>query len=308
MESAAEVEQPALDGERTPVVVSLSNNAASGHTANRSAAEANARRFQESLGRGGVPAKRSAEAIVSLGWIAGIGLNDAIAAARAMVDEEMKKGVKHDVNDYIKLELALNALRAKKYSLAEYFLNVVRESKNVRVKAISYNLLGVIAMNDERLVEAVTAWEKSIQALPSHAPALLNLGYVAMRYGDSKTAIATLGQLPDDWFAQAGLISAHRLAGNPKVVEQLCERVLGRQPSHKASLVNCGLHEWQTAKDYRKARELLARAAKVSGGEAGVDERIYQMVTELEADQARERAAAPPSPSPESRKTKDKGK
>jgi peptidyl-tRNA hydrolase len=40
-----------------------------------------------------------------------------------------------DVAEAVKLELALASIRAKKFSMAEYFLEFIQDSKNPRIKA-----------------------------------------------------------------------------------------------------------------------------------------------------------------------------
>lgn len=289
VEEPREVAEPG--GPRSTVVVSLANTAMTGHYVNRVAAQQALQRFQSALRGAGANDKRNIEAVISAGWLSGATLPEVMNAARRLVDLEMKKNVKIDVSDAVKLELALAAIRVRKYSMAEYFLDFIEKSNNPRVRAGVLTCRGLIAAQDDRLVEAVAAWESALQASPKYPPALLNIGFVAAKYGDFKNAASALNQMPDDWYAQSGLIPAQRLAGNNGAVDQLCSAVLTRQPSHKPTLINCALHEWQAKKDLRKARDIIGRATKVQG-DPTMDDLAYRLVTDLEMDMQKDRAAA----------------
>ena len=109
----------------------------------------------------------------------------------------------------------------------------------------------------------------------------MNLGFSALRGGDIDTAKHSLNNQQDDWFVQYGMISIARLEGNADKVDSLCDRVLASHATHKAALFNCALHQFQTKRNFKKAKELLNNAAKASGGERHWDNRINELLDKV---------------------------
>src|SRR6185437_9766343 len=124
------------------------------------------------------------------------------------------------------------------------------------------NAMGVIALHDDRVPEAVLYFKEALKAVSNYKPALLNLGFAALKGGDLGAAKSALGGMQNDWFVQYGLITVARLEGNEGNANDLCESVLKKQPGHGGALFNCGLFEYQNKHNIAKAKEYLNRAGK----------------------------------------------
>ena len=111
--------------------------------------------------------------------------------------------------------------------------------------------------------EAVRFLEQSLKAVPSYKPALMNLGFTALKGGDLKEAKKRFANIQDDWFVNSGMISIARLEGNNSYADRLCSQLLGSRGNHKPTVFNCALHEYQNKKDYKKARSMFEKVARL---------------------------------------------
>jgi tetratricopeptide (TPR) repeat protein len=270
-----------VSAERNTFTNSWSNNQLTSHTINASKAEQQVE---------GLPLnskeKKTLEGRLSAERLAKKSTAAALSSAKRIAEMEMERGASRQISDEVKLDLALAAINNKNFAFAEYFLTELFESKNARVKAAAYNALGVVALRDNRVPEAVAYFKESLKVISSYKPALLNLGFAALKGGDIDTAKRAFSSMQDDWFVQYGMISVARLEGQDKRADELCDRVLKKEPGHKAALFNCGLHEHQANRDYNKARSLLEKSGKARGGEPGWDEQAFRMITQVSFEQS----------------------
>lgn len=236
---------------------------------------------------GGGKDKKNLEGKISADRISKKGVSAVMGSARKLADLEMQKQPGKAVDDVVKLDIALAAIQAKNFYLAEFYLQALTESKNAKVKAGALNALGVVALNDGRVPEAVTFFREALKAVGNYKPAKYNLGFTALKGGDLGTAKSALGDYQNDWFVKYAMISIARMEGDANRANSLCDAVLGKEKGHKAALFNCGLVEAQNKKNYSKAKEYMKRAQGAKGGESSWDERIVNQLTEIELDQAK---------------------
>lgn len=215
---------------------------------------------------------------------------EVLETAKAVARLEMAKNPENTVNPGVKLELALSAIQKKKFALAEYFLKDVLASKNPKLRAGAYNAIGVVALNDGRIPEAVENFKRSLKESRDYEPAALNLGFIALRGGDLDTAKVGLGNMQDDWFVQYALISMGRLEGNTSRVENLCQRILRVRANHKPTLFNCALHAFQTQKKYLDAKSYLDKMQSTRGGASQWDKKANVLMAKVRVEAQKEAA------------------
>ncbi len=281
-------------GNRTTLANSLSNNPLTSLTINGSKAEA--------FGASDSKDKSVLEGKITADRLARKGVSGVMAVAKKIADLEMAKAPGKSVSDEVKLDIALTAIQNKNFALAEYYLQQLIESKNAKVKAGAYNALGVVALNDQRVPEAVLYFSEALKAVSNYKPAKYNLGFTALKGGDLGKAKSALGEYQSDWFVQYAMISIARMEGDGNRAAELCGKVFTKAPQHKAALFNCGLVEAQNRKNYAKAKEYMKKAQGAKGGESTWDERIVNMLTEVEMESQKAKANAPKPAA------KDKGK
>lgn len=251
------------------------------------------------------PDRKAFIALVSMKRLNQKSLAELKRTAKDMMTAEMEKKSTAKVPSLLELELAMAAVREKKYAYAEHFISgLISDSKvNKSIRAAAWNLDGVIAVSDGRLPDAINSWEEALKVDASYDAAQLNLGFYAVKFGDARTAIKWLSRQQDDWYASSGLAVAERLVGNGKKASALCDRVLKARPTDKVSLVNCAINEWQTNKDFSKASGLLDRAKRRSGGGAELERLIASLSREIKIAQNRvKKSEKKPDPSVDNKK------
>ena len=272
-----------VSSRRATLITSLSNNKLTPHTVSRARAD----REVGKLSSANPKDVATLEGRLSAERLAGKSLGQVMGTARKIASLKLGKNPNGEISENVKLEIALTAVKDRKFSLAEYYLQDLTNSKNARIRAGSYNGLGVVALKDERVPEAVAYFRQSLKALGSYEPALLNLGLVALGGGDLQTAKRSFSNMQDDLVVQTALVSIERLSGNANRIDSLCERILKKDPSHKSTLFNCGLHEYQAKANFDRAKQLLNEAARAPGGEAGWDRHIGQMIAKVSLEHNR---------------------
>ena len=277
-----------VSSNRVTLTNSWSNNPLTSQTINRGRAEAQA---------DGISGKdkRSLEGKASAMRLAGKSGSSLVAIGKKIAEIEMERAPNKEVDAALKLEIALAALSSREYSLAYYLLEDITADKKApnRVQAGAYNALGVIALKDDRIPEAVVYFRQALQQERSYKPAKLNLAFMALKGGNLAQAKQYIADFQNDWFAQYGMISIERMEGDTGRAADLCDKVLSKESSHKAALFNCALLEAQNKKNFKKALELTSRASKARGGEAGWEERIQAGERAIQQDFAAEKAKTP---------------
>lgn len=276
----AEAKEPNASANLVTLTNSLSNNPLTSHTVAASKAEDLVARFQDAKGRVQLESKVAAERLARKN------LSQVLASAKKIAELEMEKSAGNTAPESTQLELALAALNAKNYAFSEYYLQILTDSKKPKIKAAAFNAIGVIALKDDRIPEAVLYFKQALKAVSNYKPAMLNLGFAALKGGDLETARKALADMQSDWFVQYGLISIARLEGNEGRAGDLCEKVLSKEPQHKGALFNCALFELQNKKNFARARDLTSKAASAKYGDLGWDERAMQLTNTIDAEES----------------------
>ena len=290
-------EPSSVSASRTTLIQSLSNSSLSNRTISRQKADEQAARLEPQRGS---KEKRVLEGLLSAQRLSGKPVSDIMTTARAIADVEMRRSVDREISDDVKLEIAIGAVQQQKFALAEFFISQLTSSKDAKVRAGAWNLVGLIAIRQERIPEAAFAFRESLKANGSYRAAQLNLGLLALRGGDFALAKRMLGEMQDDWFALSGLVVVERMEGDKGRAENICEKVLDKRGDHKPTLFNCALHEYQAKRNFDKAKDLLTkmtRARAVSGSERW-DEKAFRLIGEIDMEKAREQRPPAEAPKP----------
>jgi len=292
--SSQSAEAPADDAisisaSRKNLVQSFSNNALTSHTISRSKADQVAARIESNLQGAKEKDKRNLEGLVSARRLAGKPLDEVLTTSRLIAEIEMRRSVDKDISDDLKLEIALAAMQSGKFALADFYLDqLVTKSKDANARAGALNALGVIAVRQDRIPEAVAFFKEALKVNGSFKAAKLNLGFLALGGGDFALAKRMLNDMQGDWFVESGLLIVARLENDAGRADSLCGKVLAKKPEHKPTLFNCGLHEWQGKRNAEKAKELLTKAVKARGGRAGWDEKAYRLIGNIDTEKQME--------------------
>lgn len=247
-------------------VHSLSDNKLTSYVSNGSGARNHAAKLNGKSLKDLKKAKRVLESLIAAERIADAPVGRLQSYMKRLANIQLKRGLNGKVGDAPKLEVAIAALKQRRFGLAIFFLEELFKSKNRRIRAGAYNTMGILVKNDGRIPEAVQYWREALKAVPGYEAALLNLGFVSLRYAAFGDAKKMLGRIKKNWFVKSGQLVASRLTGSTSKTSRLCDDVLEEKPNHKPTIFNCGVHEWQSNKDTKKARAMITKALRMSGG------------------------------------------
>ena len=265
---------------RVTLTNSLANNPLTSQTIIASKAESELARFRNGKG------ELALQGVISTERLARKNPGEVLASAKKLAELQMEKGASRTISPEVKLEIALSALQAKNFALAELFLQDLTESKVAHVKAGAYNAMGVVALRDDRIPEAVLYFREALKAVPAYKPSLLNLGFAALKGGEIGMAKQILGKIENDWFVSYGMVSIQRLEGDVGGALENCDRVLKKQPEHAAALFNCGLVEYQNKHNLGKAKEYLTKAGRAKVTSEGWNEKAFLLISQIDAEEA----------------------
>ena len=281
VEKGKEPEGPeSASSTRVTLTNSLSNNPLTSQTIAPAKAESELGHFRNGKG------ELALQGVISTERLARKNPGEILASAKKLAELQMEKGANRTISPEVKLEIALAALQAKNFALAEFFLQELTDSKVAHVKAGAYNAMGVVALRDDRIPEAVLYFREALKALPSYKPSLLNLGFAALKGGEIATAKQLLSKVENDWFVSYGMISIQRLEGDVGGALENCDRVLKKQPEHSAALFNCGLVEYQNKHNLAKAKEYLTKAGRAKVTSEGWNEKAFLLISQIDAEEA----------------------
>ncbi len=287
-----------LSGSLRPLTISLSNNRYTSGAINKQKVSDFGQKLEASImkDKNALSEKNYAQTLttlISAQRLSGAGVGSILETARKYIVIGMRKNVNKQLPAFSKLDVALAAIKEKKLALAEYFLNDLLADKEVdkEIKAGCYTALGMIAMSESRIPEAVELWKKALGVDSDYKAALLNIGFVATQYGDVKTAQATLGKLSSDWYALSGLIVTDRFTAESTRIPAMCSKVLSKNKAHKPALISCGYYELQINHDFKAARSYSTKASSITTGIAKLDEAAITLSTNIDKAQADESRA-----------------
>jgi hypothetical protein len=269
---------------------SLSNNSLTSKTINISKAKELASDLEGKMASPSAKDRKDLIALMAAKRLAGEGVGPVFQVAKKLMIVEMREDIGREMPEVAQLELALASIHSRQFPMAEHWIEKLMASKSDKTKAAALTARGMIAMIDGRLPEAVAFWNDAINVRKDYEPARLNIGFIALRYGDFKTAKLMLSGLQEDYFVNTGMVQADRLADNPKEAAQLCAGILEKKKNYKPALFSCALNEYQGLGNLAKARTELEELAKTDGGPSSIDERAYLTIGKIEKEQ-REQAA-----------------
>ena len=275
-----------VSGDFKTFAFSLGNNPLSSKTVDRKKAQDLAEGLAGSLKNPQFKDRKELVALMAARRFAGAGLNDVVNIAIKLVTIEIKKDVKKEMPEIAKLELVLAAIRARKLSFAEFYLPELRDSKNKSVKAAAFTAEGMIALLDGRLPEALYSWNEALKVESDYEPALLNIGFTAMKFGDFATARKRLSARGGDYTVATALISADRLTGNAAKADETCKELIAKHHDYKPLIYNCALNQYQGIGNLEQAEKMLKDMTKVKTDGGIYDEKAERLLMRIEDDRA----------------------
>ncbi len=258
--------------------VSLSNEILSGRSIDRSDAEGLVRNLEATVKS--EPNRANYLALLSAKRISGQSYQSIIDSAGRLADVEMRKDIDRSIPSIAKLEIAISAVRAKNFSMAEHFLPNLLESKVPDVKAGAYTLVGIMNYMDGKVPEAVESWMRARKEKDRYQAATYNLAVVSLKFGAHKFADAMLKDLDENWLVLTAKASVDRLSNNGKGASDTCQRALDAR-KNRLTLFNCALVEYQPNENLEKAKQMLGEASSQRGGGAALDKKIFAMVDKI---------------------------
>ena len=261
------------------VINSVSNNPLTSHTIRSQQALEHA--LSSTSKSGSIPEEAYLDALTAT-RLGGGDINDILEHARSLMLKRISRSQK-DLPELAKLEIGLAAIQAKNLARAKIFLDpLLSSTKNPRIKASILNGYGIAALQLGQTTDGAKFFKRSLQASANYAPALFNLGFLALKFGHYRKAQKYLSSLQNDWYARTGLITADRQSKRNSRVTSLCSSLSKSKPRNKVVLFNCGLFYLQNLKDRSKARSFIERATQQPGGEASWDETAFKVLEKIQ--------------------------
>ena len=193
----------------------------------------------------------------------------------------MKTG--RGISDRTKLDLGISAVRARKFTIARYFLeDLTRAAKSPKTKAAALSGIGIMQLLGGNYQDAALSFKKSLSLYPGYHPSALNLGILQAKFGDFSSAKRSLSGVPTTWLVESVRLVIERHLGNTSYASSLCKKLLSAKPNHKATKVNCALLELEENRNFMKARRLLQDAVKIHGGGEQWDDVIYKLLEDID--------------------------
>lgn len=222
------------------------------------------------------------EALLSAQRLRGVSYKSILGTAKKIASEELKKNIRAEPSEFVRLELGIAAVASKQFAMAEFYLIPLQKAKNKKVQAGASNALGIMALIEGRIPEAVAFWKESLKSVSNYEPARLNIGYTAIKYADLKSGGRYLSA-GGDWYIDSALAIVNRFSGRESAAKRLCEKVLDKKPNHKTINYNCGLLELQNFKNFGMARTLITKAVKAPGGKSSWEEEGYRTLSRIDS-------------------------
>lgn len=253
-----------ISAERRTVIQSLGRDPLMQHPVNRQKVDQLAAKLSP-LVQSGKADRRVLEAYLSAQRLGSQRLPEQAGTARAIADQAMRKNVDFELPAAVRLELAISAVESSKLALAEFFLDPLFKLKEGRIRAAAFNLAGVIAVKQDRVPEAVVAFQESLKSSNDYRPAKINLGMLALDGGDFNLARTLLTDAGDDALVASGEVTLVRFKEGAERAGDLCKSATAKHPDYKPLLFNCALNELQGKRDLPRAKEYLSRMIRAPG-------------------------------------------
>jgi tetratricopeptide (TPR) repeat protein len=274
------LEEPTVEKKGTQnYALSLSNRSETFHTVNAKASS----KMKASL-----QAKKTVSAPIYASFI-GLGrwsrepLETLKKDLAKLAEFELQKGVERSVSDVVKFDFLVAAFQAKEW--AEFFLGMedLQGSSDKRVLSLLANFRGVLALQEGRVPEAGVYFEEALNLNPKSEAAILNLGFLNLKYAYALKAEVLLSQLPEDNLAQSGLLVSFYLQGKYKEADQKCQKILSQFPDHKQNLFNCAHIAFYGLNDRNRARTLIQKFTQLPSLEKSWEEEAFKLLNLLKS-------------------------
>lgn len=190
------------------------------------------------------------------------------------MDRKLSANINAKTPERLLLELAHSAFRGGKVVLSEFYLRQIMASKDKRWVSNAQTLQGLIYLKENKLPEAALEWQAALRKNPANKGATTNLGLMALKYGDLKTAKLRLSRAGGHWQALLGLAIVARQQKQFAKARSLCNQALSQNRRSKTALLSCALVEADGFKDKAKAESYLDEALKLTAGSDRVNEKI----------------------------------
>lgn len=190
------------------------------------------------------------------------------------MDRKLSANINAKTPERLLLELAHSAFREGKVVLSEFYLRQIMASKDKRWVSNAQTLQGLIYLKENKLPEAALEWQAALRKNPANKGAATNLGLMALKYGDLKTAKLRLARAGGHWQALLGLAIVARQQKQFAKARSLCNQALSQNRRSKTALLSCALVEADGFKDKAKAESYLDEALKLTTGSDRVNEKI----------------------------------
>ena len=260
-------------------VHSLSNSSLTSWTVSRSKADDISKGLLEDAKGPDEKIKGLLASLIATQRLSGQPIQTVLESGRRLADIELKAGVNNEIPDTAKLEIALAAVQSKNFAMFDFMITPLLTAKDSKIRAGALNAMGVVTLDEGRIPEAVQYFKKALKSDSDYQPAMLNMGFVALLYGDADTAKSMLNRVRPDWYTKSGQLVIARQSGEKATATKLCAKLMPR--SHKPTVFNCGLHEWLSNNSAVKAKELINKALKLKGGPPSWDERGYEVLNAI---------------------------
>jgi tetratricopeptide (TPR) repeat protein len=257
-EKSSKRESSKLSGQRATLTTSLSNS----KLLSKSYSPSKANGIVSSVARNKNATSSDLLGRMSAERLSGGSYNQVMAVGNKLAESIIAKNVKARLPDEAIAELAISAMMSKKYHVAEQYIADLIEEKDKTSNAVGHNLNGILFLQSDRIPEAAQEFRLALKSNSRYEPAKLNLGFLALKYGDFSTAKSVLSGLQDDWLVNYAFISLERVEGSKRAGD-LCKRVLSKN-SYAPAYLNCGLYEAQSGSP-DEARKYLQKAASAGG-------------------------------------------
>ncbi|MEZ4742149.1 MAG: hypothetical protein R3B45_06860 [Bdellovibrionota bacterium] len=264
-------------------VHSLSNNAMTSKVVSRANAAQLTSKLSSSAKGLDAKAKNALVSMISAQRLAAKPFSAILSDARQLADIELKAGVSHDLPEVVKLELALAALQSKDFGMFDFLILPLTTSKHRKIKAAALNALGVITLMEDRVPEAAEYFKDALKVVSDYEAAMLNLGFLSLKYGDLSTAKRMLARVHNDWFSESAKLIIARQNGENEEAGRLCKKLMGGK-EHKPTIFNCGLFEWLGKKNIKQAKILINKALKLRGGSPEWDQQGYATLNQMRGE------------------------
>jgi tetratricopeptide (TPR) repeat protein len=185
----------------------------------------------------------------------------ALAYAAGSNDEAIRLGRlallidSDNVNAYVAIAMAYRRMGSANLSKLVCYNAIGMSPKAAPI----YNILGLLALDEDQVKIAIGQFEKAVEFEPDFVEARMNLGAVMLNYGDFAGALqhfeAVLKLQPDNLDATLSLAVVHRGLGKYPEAAAGYEKVLRLRPGNLGALYNRCILFQEYMSEYEKALE-----------------------------------------------------